>query len=91
MRKEITMTQYGLTETVKKSAEHFAGLTVSRVLSQEKGLYRLVSSHGEKWGEVSGSFLYGIQSKSEYPAVGDFVLADWNKNAGNAIIHHVLP
>ena len=91
MSKEITMTQYGLTETVEKSAEHFAGLTVSRVLSQEKGLYRLVSSHGEMWGEVSGRFLYGIQSKSEYPAVGDFVMADWNKNEGNVIIHHVLP
>lgn len=91
MSKEITMTQYGLTEAVEKSAERFADLTVSRVVSQEKGLYRLVSSQGEKWGEVSGRFQYGIQSKSEYPAVGDFVMADWNKNGGNAIIHHVLP
>ena len=91
MSKESTMTQYGLTETLVKSAEHFSGLTVSRVISQEKGLYRLVSSHGEKWGEVSGRFLYDIQSKSEYPAVGDFVMADWNQNEGNAIIRHVLP
>lgn len=91
MSKESAMTQYGLTETVVKSAEHFSGLTVSRVISQEKGLYRLVSSHGEKWGEVSGRFLYDIQSKSEYPAVGDFVMADWNQNEGNAIIRHVLP
>ena len=35
MRKEIDMTQYGLTEAVEKSAERFADLTVSRVLSQE--------------------------------------------------------
>ena len=91
MSKEIIMTQYGLTEAVEKSAEHFADLTVSRVVSQEKGRYRLVSSYGEKWGAVSGKFLYGTQSKSEYPAVGDFVMADWNKNGGNAIIHHVLP
>ena len=91
MSKEFTMTQYGLTESVEKSAEHFAGVTVSRVLSQEKGLYRLISSHGEKWGEVSGRFLYGIRSKSEYPAVGDFVMTDWNHSGGNAIIHHVLP
>ena len=91
MSKASAMTQYGLTETLVKSAEHFSGLTVSRVISQEKGLYRLVSSHGEKWGEVSGRFLYDIQSKSEYPAVGDFVMADWNQNEGNAIIRHVLP
>ena len=59
MKKEITMVQYGLTEAVKKSTEHFADFTVSRVVSQEKGLYRPVSTHGEKRGEVSGRFLYG--------------------------------
>ena len=91
MGNEIIMRQYGLSETVEKSAECFADLTVSRVISQEKGLYRLVSSYGEKWGEVSGRFLYAIQTKSEYPAVGDFVMADWNKSGGNAVIHHVLP
>lgn len=80
MRKEITMTQYGLTEAVEKSAERFTDLTVSRVLSQEKGIYRLVSSQGEKLGEISGRFHYDVQAKSEYPAVGDFVMADWNKS-----------
>ena len=91
MSNEINMKQYGLSETVKKSAERFADLTVSRVLSQEKGIYRLVSSQGEKWGEISGRFHYDVQAKSEYPAVGDFVMVDWNKSSGNAVIHHVLP
>ena len=91
MRNEITMTQYGLSETVEKSAECFPDLIVSRVLSQEKGMYRLVSLQGEKWGEISGKFLHNIQAKSEYPAVGDFVMVDWNKSGGNAVIHHVLP
>lgn len=36
MKKEITMTHYGLTKAIEKSAERFADLTVSRVLSQEK-------------------------------------------------------
>ena len=91
MRNEITMRQYGLSSEVEKSAECFSDLTVSRVLSQEKGTYRLVSSQGEKWGEISGRFQYDVQTKSEYPAVGDFVMADWNKSGGNAVIHHVLP
>ncbi len=91
MRNEITMRQYGLSETVEKLAERFADLTVSRVLSQEKGIYRLVSSQGEKWGELSGRFLYNIKEKSEYPAVGDFVMVDWNKGGGNTVIHCVLP
>lgn len=91
MRNGIDMRQYGLSETIEKSAGCFSDLTVSRVLSQEKGSYRLVSSQGEKWGEISGRFLYQVQSKSEYPAVGDFVMADWNRSGGNAVIHHVLP
>ena len=91
MNNKITMRQYGLSETVEKSAECYADLTVSRILSQEKGIYRLVSSQGEKLGEISGRFHYDVQEKSEYPAVGDFVMAFWNKSGGNAVIHHVLP
>ena len=91
MRNEVGMRQYGLSETVEESAGYFLDMTVSRVLSQEKGMYRLVSSQGEKWGEISGRFHYDVQAKSEYPAVGDFVMADWNKSGGNAVIHHVLP
>ena len=81
MRNEIDMKQYGLSETIEKTAECFEDLIVSRVISQEKGIYRLVSSQGEKWGEISGRFHYDVQAKSEYPAVGDFVMADWNKRA----------
>ena len=90
MRNESDMKQYGLSETFEKSADCFGDLTVSRVLSQEKGRYRLVSLQGEKWGEISGRFQYDVQVKSEYPAVGDFVMADWNQGGGSAVIHHVL-
>ena len=72
-------------------AERFADLTVSRILSQEKGVYRLISSQGEKWGEISGRYHYDVQAKSDYPTVGDFVMVDWNKSGGNAVIHYVLP
>ena len=85
------MIQYGLTHPLERSAEQYADLTIARVLSQEKGFYRLVSAQGEKWAEVSGKFLYGVQAKSDYPAVGDFVMADWNRNGGSAVIHHILP
>ena len=91
MKNEIDMRKYGLSDSYEKSAGTFIGLIVSRVLSQEKGRYRLVSSQGEKWGEISGKFHYDVQAKSEYPAVGDFVMADWNESGGNAVIHYVLP
>lgn len=85
------MTEYGLTENLANLANEFPDWIVCRVLSQEKGQYRLVSSYGEKWGEVSGKFLYDIQTKLEFPAVGDFVMVDWNSSGGNAVIHQVLP
>ena len=85
------MKQYGLSEAFVKSVYNFSDLTVARILSQEKGIYRLVSLHGEKWGEISGRCHYDVQAKSEYPAVGDFVMVDWNKSGGNAVIRHVLP
>lgn len=91
MGNEIIMRQYGLSETVEKLAERFADLTVSRILSQEKGVYRLITSQGEKWGEISGRYHYDVQAKSDYPTVGDFVMVDWNKSGGNAVIHYVLP
>lgn len=91
MKNEINMRQYGLSDIVKKSAEGFEGLTVSRVISQEKGIYKLISLQGEKWGEISGRFHYDVQAKSEYPAVGDFVMSNWNESGGNAVIHHILP
>ena len=91
MGNEIIMRQYGLSETVEKLAERFADLTVSRILSQKKGVYRLISSQGEKWGEISGRYHYDVQAKSDYPTVGDFVMVDWNKSGGNAVIHYVLP
>ena len=91
MEKEINMRRYGLTESFEKSADPYENMTAARVLSQEKGIYRLISSQGEKWGEISGRFHYDVQKKSEYPAVGDFVMTDWNESGGNAVIHHVLP
>lgn len=90
MEKVIDMKQYGLSEELKTAAAAYAPMTVSRVIAQEKGCYRLISSQGEKWGEISGRFHYDVQMKAEYPAVGDFVMTDWNEG-GNAVIHHILP
>lgn len=87
---DTIMQQYGY-------SDHFAALAAmhperipGRILSQEKGLYRLVTARGEKHAEVSGKFRYEAAALSDYPAVGDFVLIDWNDAGGNAVIHHVL-
>lgn len=91
MSQSIDMKIYGLSDCFVDRRKDFEGMTVSRVVTQGKGLYRIVSEQGEKWAEVSGRFRYNTLFLSGYPAVGDFVMADWNKCGGNAVIHHVLP
>ena len=60
-------------------------LEPARVLSQEKGFYRIITDKGEKLAEASGKFRYQATFSSEYPAVGDFVLVNWNESGNSAI------
>lgn len=89
MQNAVDMRAYGLTPAIEFRAAQYKGYTLARVVSQEKGLYRIVSEAGEKKAGVSGRFMYNAAVVSEYPAVGDFVMADINEG-GNAVIHHVL-
>ncbi len=84
------MIKYGLTERFATLATMYPELTVGRIISQDKGLYHMVSEHGTKLAEVSGKFRYNADKVSDYPGVGDFVMVDWNDEGSNAIIHHIL-
>lgn len=63
----------------------------ARVISQEKGLYRLSSGAEVKAASVSGKYRYDALTVSDYPAVGDYVLADWPENDGPAVIRSLFP
>lgn len=49
----------------------------ARVIAQEKGLYKLQSGTEVKSAAVSGKYRYETQTVSDYPAVGDYVIAEW--------------
>jgi len=83
------MKNYGLSERFINESGLYENLTIGRIISQDKGMYRAVTENGEKKAQVSGKFRYNAVSSSDYPAVGDFVMLDENED-GNAIIHHVL-
>ena len=90
MNMDIDMKAYGISQRQAEAAAGFAGLCAARVIAQEKGLYRIAGEKGEKLGEITGRLRYQAETAAEFPAVGDFVMADWNED-GNAVIHHVLP
>ena len=85
------MKQYGLNDRFTTLAIMYSDFIVGRIVSQEKGMYRIVTELGEKLAEVSGKFRYEASCPSDFPGVGDFVMVDWNHTGGNAVIHHVLP
>lgn len=63
-----------------------------RIISQEKGLYRLLCENVEYLAEVSGKMRYNAENASDFPAVGDYVEAETGDSAeSHAIIHRILP
>ena len=82
------MSAYGLRGQYEVPSEEYR---IGRILSQEKGLYGMVSSEGEQTAAVSGKFRYTAASVSDFPVVGDFVLIDNGYTDNNAVIHRVLP
>jgi ribosome biogenesis GTPase len=87
----INMRNIGLTEGFIREAQAYEGMTIGRVSSQFKGLYKVITEEGELLAEVSGKFRHKAMILSQYPAVGDFVMLDRAEgSAGNGVIHHVL-
>ena len=66
-------------------------LTVGRVISQERGAYRIACDGSEISAEISGKFRHESRCASELPTVGDFVKLDTGIGSGRAIIRELLP
>lgn len=72
-------------------AAQYPEYTLGRILSQEKDLYRMITAEGEYLAKVSGKFRYQAAHPSDFPAVGDFVMAGGIGKGTQAVIHQVLP
>lgn len=88
---EINMAAYGLSGQMEAFAREHKERTIGRIISQEKGFYRLICEAGERTAEISGKMRYHAQSAADFPTVGDFVAADCSDPQGHAIIYEILP
>ena len=70
--------------------QEYPDLSLCRVIQQEKGHYQISSPDGMRQAQVSGRFQYEAKTLSDYPAVGDYVMADLC-GTDMAVIHRVLP
>jgi ribosome biogenesis GTPase len=67
-----------------------AGLIPARVTQVLRGRYGVVCARGETWAKLKGSFAHDAKEQADLPAVGDFVLIEWNER-GDAVIARLLP
>jgi ribosome biogenesis GTPase len=63
----------------------------ARVVSQQRGLWRVVGEFDECWAEPSGKFRKESEEGGDWPAVGDWVAVEMRPEKQSALIQRVLP
>ncbi len=82
--------KYGLSDRFKSEASQYAGLNIARIVSQQRGLYKIISEQGEGFAEISGKMRFETKQLVSFPTIGDFVMVSQQDENSNVIIHHVL-
>lgn len=66
-------------------------LFIGRVVNEEKNLYRIQYGIDKTiWSAISGKMLYEAMVRSDYPAVGDWVLAEFSPGSDRAVIRFIF-
>ena len=63
----------------------------ARVSAVYRDNYHIINEIDEVNGELSGKYLFSVESSTDYPCVGDWVLAQYINNDSSAIIHKIFP
>jgi ribosome biogenesis GTPase len=63
----------------------------ARVISQQRGLWRVAGDFAECWAEASGTLRTGAEAGEDWPAAGDWVAVEMLSGGGRPLIHKVLP
>lgn len=89
----MSITQWGWTEQRQKDYDSLRldGCIPGRVVTEHKGMYRVVTEEREWLAQVSGRLRYDAASREDYPAVGDWVAVQGMDGEERGIIHAVLP
>lgn len=89
----MLLNQLGWNPFFQTSFQYYqhSGFSVAKVVSENKNNYILLNEQGEYVAECAGKLLYTVESFSELPKVGDWVVVTEIPDEKKAIIHHVLP
>ena len=64
---------------------------IARVITVHKDSYTINNGNGEVSAEVTGKLIFNADSPLDYPATGDWVLAQYFNNDSFAIISEIVP
>ena len=92
-RIEVTLVELGWNRSLQKYFDDLSrpDLAPAHVTSVLKDHYRLRTETGELLARLSGRYLFEVATRSELPAVGDWVAMELIAGGNRATIHHVLP
>lgn len=89
----VDLKDYGLDAYSAQAAQNNIGntsLIAARIIECRRELFTIICEHGEAAAELKGSFYHKLKTEDEFPAVGDFVLVQYNKQ-GSSLITELLP
>ena len=83
--------RYGFNDRFENDAHGYERLIPARVTQQHTNLYKIITEQGEISAAVSGKLMYTAQDSLDFPAVGDWVMADIaDSNSNSAVIRGIL-
>lgn len=66
-------------------------LSPARVIAQHSHSYQIMTPEGEHTATVTGKYEFNAALKSDFPAVGDWVMAEKLPGETRSVIHSLLP
>ncbi|CAM3263590.1 ribosome small subunit-dependent GTPase A [Sporolactobacillus spathodeae] len=63
----------------------------ARVISEYRGQYKIMTESGPVRAEISGKLRHSARQRSDFPAIGDWILATFCPDRSFAIIEQLLP
>lgn len=90
------LTKYGWNDNWNKALQQKIqqtnkSLEPARIVAQFSKQYRVITESGERIAEVTGRYEFEAGSRSDFPAVGDWVLVHLLEGEQRASIHALLP
>ncbi|MGG3280733.1 ribosome small subunit-dependent GTPase A [Paenibacillus solani] len=90
-----TLHTYGWNEhwslIASRTPQQGKALVPARITAQFSKQYRIITEAGEQSAIVTGKYEYEAGSKSDFPAVGDWVMVEPLPGESRAVIHQLLP